>query len=278
MTAKKIFSIMFFNAHFLIFFFSSGTGQSCILLAAGVDSSTASGSLVNAENGLNTSKRLITLIDPSISNLGSAEHEKIFKQIIIEDFQAQIFLKQFQYSKSYRKTRKAHEKLTRLSQDFTKKYLTETNSILNNFASEIIQSKDIRAKHYLQLGYRDLSLAEQIAAKADYISPGYLYSMRCEQYLKAILTIKRAMRYCFLAIIETRTAPRAKRGIENLAFEEMGAKLWDTLQKNRSRLISIHFDNYNKYRLSSFRESYIKTEELKKEITKGTAVDTPTAR
>lgn len=248
------------------------------LLAVGVDSSLAAGSAVNAETGLNKSKRLINLLDPSMTNLGSAADKKIYRKIIVDDLRARVYLRQFQYSRSYKVTRTVHKNLVKLTHDFVKRYIRECNQILSNIAGEVIQKKNTRAKHYLRLSFRDIALAKEIATKADHINPASLYSMKAEAYLKAIRTLKRGMRFTMLIILELRTPLEEKKSIERLSFEEMGNKLWYIIKKNRSRMISIHFDNYNQLQKPSLRESFFQDDSIKAELTKGTSVDTPTAR
>ena len=81
----------------------------------------------------------------------------------------------------------------------TEYYLEDSKKILDEFASDIIKSKNNAAKHYLTLGYRDRALARSLHIAGEAAYPK-LYSYKIYKYIEAINLTRRAKRYAFIAL------------------------------------------------------------------------------
>ncbi len=251
--------------------------------AVGVDSSTASGSAVLAETGLKVSKEALAFLDSPISNLGTPEEIKQYRSAVIDDFKAQIYLHRFQYSHSYQMSRRVHQQLDQLCNKLTARFITQNKRLFSSFMYDVLSGpldRRSKAKHYLHLGFRDTSQAEETHKKAYHIVPAANFTIKIPQYIKAITMTQRARRYAFLAFVHIRTPRNQWIGIEKMSFEEFGKRLWDLCPTDECKqtVTSMHFDNFGKLRKLSLRQQTIDSPELQKALIEQTKLSTPTGK
>ncbi|RPI96193.1 MAG: hypothetical protein EHM32_03780 [Spirochaetales bacterium] len=96
-------------------------------------------------------------------------------------------------------------------------YLEGSKDILDSIAPEIIRSKNPRAKLYLTLGYRDRAVGFNHYTIGTASNPK-LHSYKIYKYIESVKMARRAKRYAFLALYESRTG-EMKRKIFNHMFE-----------------------------------------------------------
>jgi len=166
-------------------------------------SSLSAGEQRFAEKGLKDNRYFFYFINSSVSNLGSKEEKKIFKEAIQRDMIAQILYMKFSFHDSFVEIKHAQKILIDLYKKTLKNDIDTTLKLLNSFAPEVVNKKNKKARHYLSLGYRDVAIARQFLLMADNYRQT-LFSMRLYKYVRAIKKAKHGKRYAFLSIIETR--------------------------------------------------------------------------
>ncbi len=207
-----------------------------------------------AETGLKDNRYFFYFIDSSISNLGTDEEKKLFREAIQRDILAQLLYMKFQFKESYGEIRKAQRILIDLYGKTLARDIGIAEELLNGFAPRVIELQDSRARGYLHLGYRDMKSARTAMMIGDNITEK-LYSMRLYQYVRAIKLAKHAKRYAFLSLIEISTPREEKRPVNNYSFAEIEARLSKIgPDDRRERHLLIHWDNY--YRSKSPRSFY----------------------
>jgi len=207
-----------------------------------------------AETGLKDNRYFFYFIDSSISNLGTGEEKKLFREAIQRDILAQLLYMKFQFKESYGEIRKAQRILIDLYGKTLARDIGIAGELLNGFAPRVIELKDVRARGYLHLGYRDMKSAQTAMMIGDNITEK-LYSMRLYQYVRAIKLAKHAKRYAFLSLIEISTPREERRPVNNYSFggiEERLTKIGP--DDSRERHLLIHWDNY--YRAKTSKSFY----------------------
>ncbi len=208
----------------------------------------AVGDQVSSERFLAENKYFIQFVNIAVTNFGEDAQVKLFKESGNHDFWAQVSYLQSKYKRTYREIRKSQEIMVNLFSQIMDIYLLDTKKILDRIAPTIIRSKDSQAKHYLTLGYRDLTEAksQQIVALH---SPKVLFSYKIKKYMEGIKLCRRAKRYSILAILHAKTPADQKIGIDKLSYEEIGSKLIK-LQESKDqevlpefKMILHHVDN-----------------------------------
>ncbi len=183
-------------------------------------SSLSAGEQRNAEKGLKDNRYYFYFINPTITNLGSEEDKKLFKEAIQRDIIAQQLYMKFMFHESWVEIRRAQKILIDLYKKTIARDLKISRDLLNSFAPSVVRSKDHRARHYLRLGYRDVTSAEIDMVMADNYRET-LYSMRLYKYVRAIKKAKHGKRYAFLSIIEAKTRLENKMEFGRFSFEEI---------------------------------------------------------
>lgn len=182
------------------------------------------GDQLSSERFLTENKFFIQFSDIAVTNFGNKELTKMFTTASNHDFWAQVAFLQSKYKTTYREVRKSQKILVTLFARLNDIYLLDTKKILDRIAPMIIRSKDTKARHYLSLGYRDLTESKSQQTISVH-SPRYLYSYKIKRYMEAIKLCRRAKRYAIYAVIQAKTPPELKAGIEKLSYEEIGAQL-----------------------------------------------------
>lgn len=207
-----------------------------------------------AETALKDNRYFFYFIDSSISNLGSDEEKKLFREAIQRDILAQLLYMKFQFKESYGEIRKAQRILIELYGKTLVRDIGIAGGLLNASAPRVIELKDSRARSYLHLGYRDMKNAQTALMIGDNITEK-LYSMRLYQYVRAIKLAKHAKRYAFLSLIEISTPREERRLVNNYSFEEIEERLVKIgPDDSRERYLLIHWDNY--YRPKTAKSFY----------------------
>ena len=176
-------------------------------------SSLSAGEQRYAEKGLKDNRYFFYFINSSVSNLGSDEEKKIFKEAIQRDLIAQILYMKFSFHDSFVEIKHAQKLLIDLYKKTLQNDIDTTMKLLHSFAPEVVKKKSKKARHYLSLGYRDVAIARQYLLMADNYRQT-LFSMRLYKYVRAIKKAKHGKRYAFLSIIETRQMRKSPAAIK----------------------------------------------------------------
>jgi len=200
----------------------------------------------NSEKGLHDNRYFFYFINTSITNLGTDEEKKLFKEAIQRDIIAQQLYMKFLFGESWDEIRKAQKILIDLYRKALNRDIAMSKKLLNGFAPGVVKSDTFMPRHYLRLGYRDTEDARIDLVMSDNFQE-QLYSMRLYRYSKAIKKVKHGKRYAMLALLETK--------ISHDARTEFGYKTYDELKKliteasddtNRDNNLLVHADNYYK--------------------------------
>lgn len=210
-------------------------------------SSLSAGEQRYAEKGLKDNRYFFYFINSSISNLGTDEEKKMYKEAIQRDMIAQLLYMKFLFHHSFVEVRRAQKILIDLYRITLKRDIELTRQLLGDFARSSINTKNHKSQHYLKLGFRDMTVAKIYLKMADHYRES-LYSMRLHKYVQAIKNAKHGKRYAFYSRLES------KKGV--LPFKEWRLLTFDDLEKEISELspekselyVLIHYDNYYKTR------------------------------
>jgi hypothetical protein len=228
-----------------------------------VRSSLRSGEQRNAEKGLKDNRYFFYFINSSISNFGSDDEKKLFKEAIQRDIISQLMYMRFMFPESFAEIRKAQRILIDLYRVTLKNDIKASKDLLNQFAPVVIATKDKSALEYLRLGYRDMRVAQTYLTMADSYREN-LYSLRLYKYTHAIKKAKLGKRYAFRAILlsldlmalskEASNDDSYERGneilgakarIKRITFEELEKRLSEIPPPEKKEYYrTIHLDNY----------------------------------
>ncbi len=178
------------------------------------------------ERILRENKGFINFIDVCVTNFGKekiADIETKFKKIYQAHFNAQVAYLQSEYKNSYYNIRRSQKQQIDMTSDVLKQvYLEDAKVILDKLAPAIIRSKNARSRLYLTLGYRDRAVGRNYEIVADASNPK-LYSYKIFRYIEGIKLARRAKRYGFLALYESRDKNTKKEIFDNLFKAENDA-------------------------------------------------------
>ena len=226
-------------------------------------SSQRAGEQRKSEKGLRDNRYFFYFINSSITNLGTEEDKKLYKEAIQRDILAQLLYMRFMFLESYTEIRTAQRLLINLYRKTLKRDIRATKTLLNQFAATVIETKDNSTLEYLRLGYRDMKVA-QIYLKMGDSFRKKLYSMRLYKYIHAIKNAKHGKKYAFLAILMARdmlvikkdahkydfyTLKRkvlsARKKITTLSFKKLGERLSEIPPPEKGTYYrTIHHDNF----------------------------------
>jgi|JI10StandDraft_1071094.scaffolds.fasta_scaffold27035_5 hypothetical protein len=157
------------------------------------------------EKILRENRYFIEFANVNVSNFGSPENEKALKDANQHNFNANLYYLESNYVDSFKEIRLSQEILLDLLYDvLQKRYIEDARALLDLNAPSIIQSKDKKSAHFLQLGYRDVEVARQFRDMG-YNYNRFLYSSKIRYYLDGIKRARRAKRFAFLSLIESKT-------------------------------------------------------------------------
>ncbi len=174
------------------------------------------------ERILGENREFIEFMNICVTNFGKGRIEGIedkFTKVYQYHFNGQVGYLQSDYKNAFhhvRESQKHHMDLC--GEVISKIYLEDSKVILDKLAPEIIKSKNARARLYLTLGYRDRAVGRNFQTVSDASNPK-LYSYKIFRYIEGIKMARRAKRYGFLALYESRDN-KTKRDIFNNLLEE----------------------------------------------------------
>lgn len=193
-----------------------------VILVFGVTSSYAGVDQTYVERILKENREFVDFIDISVTNFTPDKKNDLFN-IYQKHFNAEVAYLQGDYKRAFDNVYDSQKDMVVLYEHMlTEYYLEDSKNILDGFAASIIRSKNISAKQYLTLGYRDRTLA-----RAFYISGEASYPKLCSykiyKYLEAINMARRAKRYAFISLYTGQT-PKDKLKIYNQMFKSENEK------------------------------------------------------
>ncbi|MCX7678053.1 MAG: hypothetical protein N2316_02425 [Spirochaetes bacterium] len=175
------------------------------------------------ERILGENREFIEFMNICTTNFGKGRIENInekFKTIYQYHFNGQVGYLQSDYKNAFYHVRESQRNHVNLCAEVIEKiYLEDSKSILDKIAPEIIKSKNARARLYLTLGYRDRAVGRNFQTIADASNPK-LYSYKIFRYIEGIKMARRAKRYGFLALYESRDNKTKRDIFYNLLEEE----------------------------------------------------------
>jgi hypothetical protein len=209
-------------------------------------SSLNAGKQRNAEKGLKDNRYFFYFINASITNMGTDEEKKAFKEAIQRDIIAQTLYMKFLFGESWEEIRKAQKILIDLYQKTLGRDIRDAKHLLNKFAPGVVRANRYLPRHYLRLGYRDAEDARIDMVMADNFQER-LYSMRLYRYSKAIKKVKHGKRYALLSLLETKLTRDVKKEFGYYNFEELTKLISQaSADDQREYNLLVHTDNYYK--------------------------------
>jgi hypothetical protein len=211
-------------------------------------SSMSAGKQRNAEKGLKDNRYFFYFINTSITNLGTEEEKKFFKEAIQRDIIAQQLYMKFMFGESFDEILKTQKILIHLYRRLLGRDIDMAMRLLNGFAPAVLKTEKFLSRHHLRLGYRDAADARIDMVMADNFRET-LYSMRLYRYAKAIKKIKHGKRYAFYSLIEAQSPRERKKEIGHLSFDEQKKLIAENSRDDQKEFhLLIHADNYYKSR------------------------------
>lgn len=174
------------------------------------------------ERILGENREFIEFMNICVTNFGKGRIENMndkFTKVYQYHFNGQVGYLQSDYKNAFHHVRESQRNHVDLCGEVIGKiYLEDSKVILDKLAPEIIKSKNARARLYLTLGYRDRAVGRNFQTISDASNPK-LYSYKIFRYIEGIKMARRAKRYGFLALYESRDN-KTKRDIFNNMLEE----------------------------------------------------------
>ncbi|HOW81389.1 MAG TPA: hypothetical protein PK573_02410 [Spirochaetota bacterium] len=217
------------------------------VLAQRTKSSLSAGEQRYAEKGLKDNRYFFYFINSSISNFGTEEEKTLFREAIRRDMIAQILYLKFLFHESFVEIKRSQKILIDLYRTVLKRDIGMTKDLLDDFARGSIKSGKYRSKHYLKLGYRDVTEARIFFKMADHYR-ATLYSMRLYEYVKAIKDAKHGKRYAFYSKLESVSPDDIKREWGHFPFDDLEKKITGLSEEKKDYYAAIHYDNYYRAR------------------------------
>jgi hypothetical protein len=200
---------------------------------------------------LKENKEFIDFLDVCMSNFGEKERDQYF-DVYEMHFNADVAYLQSDYKRAYNSIYNSQKRQTSVFPEvLAKYYLEDSKTLLDRIAPEIIKSKNAPARHYLSLGYRDRATARNFQVMADAQNPRQ-FSEKIFRYMEAIKISRRAMRFAFLSLFESRDIEMKKyiygqlfeieREKGNIFYSRFAGKTGEQFTKE----LNITFDEYEK--------------------------------
>jgi hypothetical protein len=176
------------------------------------------------EKILRENRYFIEYANVCVSNFGASENIKVLKDANQHNFNANLFYLESNYVDAFKEIRMSQEILLDLYYDLLqKRYLEDARTLLDLNAPIIIQSKDKKSAHFLQLGYRDTEVARQFRDMG-YNYNRFLFSNKIRYYIDGIKRARRAKRFAFLSLIESKTPIEDKAEYQTQTWDEARSK------------------------------------------------------
>ncbi len=175
------------------------------------------------ERILGENRDFIEFVNICLTNFGKdriPDMEKKFFDVYQYHFNGQVSYLQSDYKNAFYNVRQSQKKNVSLSSEIIQKvYLEDAKVILDRMAPEIIKSKSSRARLYLTLGYRDRAVGRNYEVMSDASNPR-LYSYKIFRYIEGVKLARRAKRYGFLSLYESRDLKTKRIIFNHLITEE----------------------------------------------------------
>ncbi len=235
----KLFRFSFYAAALLAIFLFAYQAD-----AQRTATSQRAGELRKAEKGLEDNRYYFYFLNSTVTNFGAENERKTFKEAFQRDMISRLLFMKYLFRESFIEIRKAQKILIDLYRTALTRDINSARSLLNEIAPGVVESKRVASLHYLELGYRDMRVAEVYMMMADNYTPS-LYSMRLYKYVEAIKLAKHGRRYGLLSLIDSRIDPEEKRQFENPGFEQIKEKLAKYASSGKQEHYNlINLDNY----------------------------------
>ena len=161
------------------------------------------GDQTSVDRQLKENKSYIEFIDVCVTNFGDKQKEKFF-DIYEMHFNADVSFLQSDYKRAFNNIYKSQGKQTVLLTDIlTSIYLEDSKMILDRIAPGVIKSKNAAARLYLTLAYRDRAMSRSMQIMGEAAHPK-LFSAKINRYIESIKLARRALRFGYLALLESR--------------------------------------------------------------------------
>ncbi len=260
-------------------------GTATPLFAQRTKSSNRAGEQVKAEKGLKDNRYFFYFINSSVTNFGTDQDRKSFREAILRDMISQMLYMRYLFHESYVEIRKAQALLIEVYRSTLQRDIDNARLLLNGIVPSVFDTDDRDANLYLRLGYRDLNVAKIYLGMGDNITEK-LYSMRLYKYVEAMKTAKHGSRYAILgmiAVAERLSDTTGSHGVQNAfttatvsiqeAIDEYDRRnftfntIMNKIEKHappeeREKYITVHYDSYFRARngKSFFDEIWDKAE------------------
>lgn len=140
----------------------------------------------------------------AITNFGSEEDFDLFVKAVSHDFYANIYTLQGEYVKSHSEIMLSQKLISDLLfKLIITKYEPDTDALLRLSAPIIFHAKDKKAEYFLNAGYRYMGKANEYKLRGKN-SNRFLYSVKINYYMQAILELRAAKKYAILALTESK--------------------------------------------------------------------------
>lgn len=195
---------------------------SAIILVFAVTNSLAAVDQTLVERILKENREFVDFIDLSVTNFAPDKKNDLFT-IYQKHFNAEVAFLQGDYKRAFDNVYDSQKDMVALYEYIlTEYYLEDSKNILDGFAPDIIRTKNISAKQYLTLGYRDRTLSRMYYISGEASHPK-LYSYKIFKYREAINMARRSKRYAFISLYTGQDA-KGKLKIYNQMFKSENEK------------------------------------------------------
>lgn len=218
-------------------------------------SSQSAGEQRYSEKGLKDNRYFFYFINSTVSNSGTEEERKLFKEAVQRDLIAQQLYMKFLFHDSLDEIIRSQKILINVYRLCLQREISGVKALLNRLAPEVIRVNSFISRDFLRLGYRDASVASVDMMMADNFRET-LYSMRLYKYVRAIKSAKHGKRYAVRTALKNagyqyEKNPKGDKG----EYEEMKKAISEKLQSDKENYLAIHLDNYYKFMDRSYFDS-----------------------
>lgn len=173
-----------------------------------------------AEHSLADNHYFLEFLNTSVSNFGNEENTKKLQEAAQANFNAHLWYLQNNFVKAFTEIRRSQQIMKDLYLELLqKKYLEDARALLDISAPIIVSAKDKKAELFLKLGYRDLEASRQFR-EVGYNYNKFLFSNKIRFFIDAIKRARRAKRFAFLALIESKTPLEEKDQYKTQTIDE----------------------------------------------------------
>lgn len=157
----------------------------------------------SVERQLKENKNYIEFLNVCITNFGDKQKDK-FSDIYEMHFNADVSFLQSDYKRAFKNIYQSQKKQIDLFTEMLMGvYLEDSKAILDKIAPGVIKSKNPAARLYLTLAYRDRAMCRSMQIMGDAAHPR-LYSAKILRYIESIKLARRAVRFGYLSLFESR--------------------------------------------------------------------------